>query len=103
MVFKVISTAIAAGAVAIGSYTYNQYHAVYVELNQAQQELRAEQAKNADLTTAAANVVTAVSNLEEVLKRDADTPAERAPLATAGLAAVESPEPSLASARASGE
>lgn len=69
---KFVSTAVAAGALAVGSYGLHQYHAIAVELNQAQAQVRVERARNADLSSAAANVVTAVSQLQEALARDQD-------------------------------
>jgi hypothetical protein len=76
---KSLSVAAAAASLAVGSYGLHQYHAIDVELNQAQAQVRVERQRNADLSTAAANVVTAVSQLQEALARDEDklSPAEQ--------------------------
>jgi len=107
MVFKVLSTAVAAGAIAVGSYAYNQYHQVYVELNKAQAQVEAERAKNEGLSSAAAGVVTACSNLTQALARYSDRPtaADAASSVLASNLPTEplSPEPSLVQARASAQ
>jgi hypothetical protein len=88
---KYITSAAAAGALAVGSYGFQQYHAVSVELNQAQAQVREERSRNADLSAAASNVVSAVSGLQEALARDQDklTPGEQGSMATSALANVE--------------
>ena len=86
---KYITSGVAAAAVAVGSYGFGQYHKVYVELNQAQAQVRDMQAKNADLASAASGVVSAVSQLQEALARDQVSPAAQAPTATAELASTE--------------
>jgi hypothetical protein len=86
---KYITSGVAAVSMAVASYGFGQYHKIYVELNQAQAQVRDEQAKNADLATAAAGVVSAVSQLQEALARDQDSPTKQAGRATAELASTE--------------
>jgi len=71
---KILTSAAAVAAVSYGSYAYHQYQAVGIELNQAQAELRVERARNIALSTAAQNVVTAVSTLQQALAQNADKP-----------------------------
>lgn len=87
---KFLTTGALAGAVALGSYGLHQYHGIAVELNQAQAEVRLERQRNADLSTAAANVVTAVSQLQEALARDEDktSPGEQGTELPAALSTV---------------
>ena len=86
---KYITSGVAAVSMAVASYGYGQYHKVFVELNQAQDQVRTEQAKNADLAAAAAGVVSAVSQLQEALARDQDSGASQSPVAMHALASVE--------------
>jgi hypothetical protein len=86
---KYITSGVAAVGVAVGSYGFGQYHKVYVELNQAQAQVRDVQTKNADLASAASGVVSAVSQLQEALARDQVSPGSQAQTATAELANTE--------------
>jgi hypothetical protein len=88
---KYITSGVAAVGVAVGSYGFGQYHKVFVELNQAQAQVREERSRNADLAAAASNVVAAVSQLQSALQRDQDqlTPGEQGSMAVAALTNVE--------------
>lgn len=94
-----IASAVAATALTVGTFGYNQYHTLYVKLNQAQAQVREEQTRNADLAFAATGVVSAVSQLQEALARDQDAPSAQADSATHALASMESSEPSLSQAK----